>query len=947
MLTAYSQHRPKTTIQQFLAPSSSAETPEIAACLVGPKYLLQRYGRETPVETAFNAAGQTINFQHNVSGAATELDTDLYQVDESSVKLYAKQLEALLATFTAAGSPSFTVPVLSSPHIIKISTGHVKGSSLASAFRGRPVTVGDVVRVTGIDGGDSYRRTVIGLQGVVGAGTYGTEGTDGDAGNVTANPLDNADSGGASATQVSAPAGWTISCAAPEDFDGLAQGAKNVNVYGEEFIITVHTAGAPATGTVNISSVSGKFNATNVATVDASGDFSITDANAGGELGGLDLVLATPGAALSVGMSFRIRIVGTYERLDATQVVAAGTYTGSADTTYMVMVTGTNSGGTNFTGATVSITDTAGLFDPQTNVAVTENTAFSLGGGVTVKFVGTGNMPAQGGLRVGDIYFVKAVAGTVSTTNFDQVVLDGPAVNTLVFDDETDELHTLSFYLPVTEEIAADAHSTGTAWSIVDNTIEVEATLGKYISTRSSGYEWCAYANAVGTLVPSYRAIFKVAADAHSLQQITSDGDRETYAGDADLDNPLGYATQQALLGSEGKPVWILETGGTDVDSFEAALAAVEQTDLAYDYTILSSDSDVHAAAKAHVVSASSEDNVRFRRARIGLDSPGKYVVLEAKADTTNFTCTIAPHGGGNKLVTIISGADEANLQSLGLSVGDLLRLTTTGDEYAIASVPSDTELILSTGPDSAVDPAVACQIWKADTVANQKAWLLARANSMDSRRVTLCWSERPVGLISDVPTVIPVMHGAAYMSGMRSNIPPQVGLSEQPVSTFSAASATYRRYTQADLDEIASYGICIFSQDNASRPVRVRHQATTDTSDIFNFEESTTVRLDVVSRRLEAAFEAIRGSLNTTDRAVEVIRATALQVLNAAKQVDSVATTYGPLIDGFAGLRVVRSAQFADRIEVSVVVELGPPTNRIAVQLTAYAQIPASVLDS
>ena len=1061
MITDYPQHRPGISIDQLLAADTTSSAPAMASCMVGPKCLLNRYGRETIPGATFNAAGQTLAFQHLVDSIATTLDLDLFTVDQDFVKLYGEKLEASLATFTAAGDPSFKLVDLAEPNVIKLTSSHVAGGGLATALRGRSVAIGDVVYCRGIDGGTVFRRTVTGLRGVVGAGSYGSNlaGDDSTAGNVSGNPIDSA----ASAAQVAAPAGWTIGCADPGDFVGLARGAKNITEYGEEFNVTVHTAGtsgtrqvetatvlgsiggsgagnatvvvtaagmtgssitlsvavansdtasqvatkiraamngnanitakfiiggasaniiltsilaavndgtlnisiangtcsglttaatsadttagAAGTATVNILSASGLYNATNIptTTLGGAGTFTITDANANGELAGVTLVLTPPGSAnLEAGMSFRIRVVGDYARLDSSQVILSGTYEGVTDTIYSVRVTQTNATiGVNWTGAKVTITDTAGIDTPQVEISLTQNTNITLGSfGLHIKLAGS--MPAQGGLRVGDTYFIRVKAGAVSATDFDQVVLSGPAVDTLVFTDVSAELFSVEFRLAFTGEIAASAASGGEAWTSTAAAITVTATLDHFVAARSDGYKWCAFATGVGTLKPSYRAFYN-AGDSNTMLEIATAADLASVAGAVDLDNPLGYAAQQALIGAGGKAIWALNTGGLSSDNFTAALATIANTRIPYDIMILTEDATCWTAAVSHAVSASAADHLNFRRVRFGVSSPGEYVVLKARADSTNFTCTISPHGGGNKLVTIIDGAGESKLSVLNIVAGDKLKLTDSGVTYPISEVLSDFEFLLSSGPDAPVSPAIACQIYKADTVASQKAWLISRALALADRRASMVWVEKGVNLVNGVATVIPTMFGAAFLSGLRSNLKPQIGLTRRNVSTFVSAPAMYSRYSRQDLDEIAAAGVQILEQTYAGAAVQVRHQATTDTSNgILNYEESTTVRFDYLCFLINTTLEASIGRVNTTESAVEEARAQLLGVLNGARLV-SVGANYGPLVDDFTNLVVQRSTQFLDRIEASVDVEFGPPVNRQAVTITAYGVLPVA----
>lgn len=1060
MLENYSDHLPGNTIKQLLAPDSTASTPAMLSCVVGPRFLLNRYGREDTPADVFNAAGQTLEYKSMVSEIETLLNLDLYSVDQSSLKMYGIGLEATLARFTAASAPSFVVPDLSEPNVLKIDADAVSGSGLATLFRGRNTQVGDIVYCTGINGGTVFRRKVIGLRGAVGSGSAGSNvaADNAQTGNTSSNPVNSS----SSATQVSAPAAWTIGCAAPEDFKGLSRGAKNITQYGEKFILTVNTpgtagvrqvetatvvgtidasgvgnatvivtaagltgsplttsvavanndtasqvatkiraalngvtaitdlfivggagatvsltkivadandatlnisinngtctgltpaltsvdttAGSASVATVNIASASGKYNATNIATstLNGQGTFTITDAAAGGELAGVDLLITPPASEpLAVGQTFTILIIGDYAQLSgSTNVVLGGSYTGVKDTTYMIEVVTTNTDNSDFDGAVVNITDTAGSDTPQENLTIVDGTAQDLGSyGLTFKFDGT--VPVQGGLRKGDIYYVHAKAGVVSTTSFDTVVLDGPAVDTLVFTNVATQLYAVEFRKVFTGEIKATDSADSNAWvGAADNAV-LDAGLALYVTDRDDTYEWCSYVDAVGKVALSYRA-FLLATDVNTVIEVSDVTALVAAAGANDMDNDLGFAAQQMFLGAKGGTIAILNTGGASSDHYAAALATIANTRSVYDLCIMG-DPAVWEEALTHAVSCSSEDNRNFRRIRVAADSPGEYSVLLKQADSTNFTCTISPHGGGNKLVTIVAGSAEALLTTRNLVTGDLLKLPDSSATYLVSSVLSDTEFLLVAGPDSAVSPAVTCQIWKADTVASQKSWLIDRAKSLADRRASLVWIEKGIGLVNGVSTVIPARFGAAYISGVRSNLKPQIGTTRQVVATYANAPRMYNRYSKADLNELAAWGIQIITQDYEGAPVRIRHEATTDTSNgILNYEEATTVRLDAFSFLLDDALDVDVGRVNTTEAYVAEARAKTLQVANDARQVP-VNAGYGPLIDGFANLSVELSTQFLDRIETSLTVELGPPLNRNAITLTAVGRLPST----
>lgn len=93
MLENYSAHLPGNTIKQLLAPDTTAATPAMLSCVVGPKFLLNRYGRETVPTESFNAAGQTLTYKHKLNGSDLDLDLNLFKVDLASLRLYGVGLD--------------------------------------------------------------------------------------------------------------------------------------------------------------------------------------------------------------------------------------------------------------------------------------------------------------------------------------------------------------------------------------------------------------------------------------------------------------------------------------------------------------------------------------------------------------------------------------------------------------------------------------------------------------------------------------------------------------------------------------------------------------------------------------------------------------------------------------------------------------------------------------
>lgn len=934
----YSSLAPQVSVEQKFENVPTVVAADLPACFVGPAYILQRYGKDDPVEFAFTGNAQVLPWQRNVSGVATDLNPAVHLVDSDNARLYARAVEAVLATFTAAGTPSLELYSAQEPNVLRITSGALKGTGLATALRGRDLAVGDVLYCQAVTGSTIFRRTVTGFRGTTSASSFGsnTARNNSNAGNAASNP----ETAVAEANEISAPSGWAIACDAPEDFDGLARGARYGTRYGERFTITVHTAGAPGVAKVNIASASGKYRATAVDTTDDTGNFLITDTDAGGELGGVTLKLtppAPPNEDLEAGDVFVIDVFGAYDQLSTTQVVAGGAFIGDADTTYMIQVVSKNSGGTNFTGATVRVSDTAGIDVASDLVTITDNTAFDLGSlGLTLKFHGSDDMPAQAGLRVGDIFFVHAKAGVVSTTAFDKVVLDGPAVDVNEFD--SGELFSVEIRAPYTGEIAADAAEDLVAWTAGTDGLAVDSGLKIFLDSRDSGYEWCTLAADAGYLVPSFRAVILPEASEGYLT-LTADN-LETYLGPVDVENPIAFAVQLALIGSQGKPVLAVRAAGSSTANYQAALNKLRNSREPYELVVMTEDLEVWQAARTHVITASASDRLIMRRLRVALNSPGRYAVLSARSDTTNFTATVTVHGDDNLLLTVIAGADECNLLSQGLATDGLALIG--GVYYEIASVISDTEVLLVSGPDAPIDPAQAVQFWREDTVATLKTYLRDRAALVADRRVTINWTDRPLHIVDGSSVVADVIFGAAELAGIRSYLPPQVGLTRQALSAFSSIPNMQTRFDPDDIKEITSYGIQVLNQDYTNAPVEVFDQVTTETQlGYLEFQENSTVRMDLLTRMINSLITSAKivGPKNTTEDTANIAREKLVPMLDAASKT-TLGAEHGPLIDGFDPPTVGLSPLVQNQINARVRVGIATPVGRFMVELIGAARL-------
>jgi hypothetical protein len=920
---------PQLNIDQVLDISTPGTPTPLNAVVIGPRYLLSRYGQETDTPGyAFQSDGEDIAWQYDVNGVPTNLPAT-YNVDTDTVALSGVGLEASLADFPS-GDNDFYLASLSTPAVIKLTADLVKSDDpgdLNAAFYGRNVALGDIVYVNdGVSG--ELRRTVVGFEGVDIAAHYGSNG---DSDNeLFANSALNPANSSAAFTQVSAPVGFSIAAANISAFNGLVAGALYNGQYGDLFTLTVRTGGAPGTATFDVSSASGLFSATNVASTNSTGNYAISSVASGGALCGVNLVI-TPTGNVVAGDVYTFTMIGAYAQLSTTQMASntSAVYAGTYDTVYTIEVLeGTASG---VAGGVVRITSTNGV-DPTTEVTLAANTFFNVGAyGLQAKFNYT-SAPTQGGLRTGDVYYINAFAASKSTIRFDKVVLNGPASNTALFTNVATPI-SVEFRLGFTGSIAADDGPTGSpAWQATEDALEVNSALSLYVAARSNGHQWVNYADAVGTLYPSYRALVPAPTN-NALVPIEDVADITTGLGSIDISNPIAYGAYQALIGAGGL-IYALQTGGTDAEDFTTALTVIQARDNAYALAAMTNDIDVMGAVSAHCTTQSSETKMRWRRCYVGSDSPGSYAVLSTPTGGGNYTATVGSAGDGNTLVTnTTAGVDFTTLD---IDPGDLLRLPSEDADYEIEEVLSATELLLVTGPSAPISPAVPYQIWKANTPQSQATFIINRSKALNSRRASHIWQENGTKEINGVATIIPNQFVAAEIAGIRTAVLPQQGLTRRVISAITSCPAMYTRYSDELLNEIASNGTWIITQDVESGDVYVRQQLTTDPNNgILYYEDSVGVNVDSVAFGLKALLGGYIGRYNVNRRTVNLVQAVIANYLQDLTTAD-VTTTIGPQLNGVARLEISIPAGQADTINVLAQVYVPVPLNKILVTLQA-----------
>ena len=929
--------RPQHTIRQLLDQTAAATVGRINAIVVGPQYQLARYGVQDLPAVAFNSAGQTVPWQWTDSDGVLQTATGA-NVDLATARLYAEGLEALVDSNVGAGAENVTVTA-AEPNVIALESGNNwKGGTLFTGLQGRAVKVGDIIRVTP-SSGTAYRRIVTGFQGKAIAAHVGTNVALDDQ--YFTNGSYNPSTVAVAATNVlSSPTGGTLAVhSAASAFDVQAnydRGPLYNGQFGDVFYVTVLGFSGNAVQ-VRVTSASGLY----AKSVVTSGDYAATVAGAyvigtgesEPELGGLAIkITCTKDDATLIGQTGSFSAVGVYTRVTSAannSIKTTGTYTGAVDTKIVLRVTAANTNTGSATGLKVLVSDTAGLFTP-TEYTLTDSVETTIGQGLKIVADLSGGSVTW--LRTGDIFTIEAIAATRSTTEFDKLVLNGPAVDVTVSPLPT--ITSVAVYVPYTGEIASDSASDDAAWEASANGIVIDSGMSLYDTEAAA---WLPFANGVGSLYASFRELV-VPSATEGILTIESVSDITSQLGDITLENELAYGANVALGAAQGHRIYALRVGGTDSTAWSAALAKTESTDMVYSFGVISDQTSVFDVVKTHVLAMSTETQKKFRRAYVSTESPGEYAKITTDEDGGPLVASFA--GTDNK--TLIAQVTPAtDFDQAGLVAGDKVRVPTgpnTYDEFVIASVDSDVQLTLTAGP--AVVTTTAVQLWKADTPQSQADYVKSVSRGLGTRRVANIWVEGGTKSVDGTITPIPVKFVACEVAGLRAALLPQQGLTRTEITAIMDANPMYTRYSQTLLDEVAAEGTFIITQDVESGAIYIRHQLTTDSSNgSLYYEDSVGVNLDNISFAIKDLLDGYIGRYNVTPATVAEIRNKVWHSLDEQTRTDF-DTAVGPALIGFEDLSVAADSALKDRINVYAQLIMPLPLNNIVTTLRASVDV-------
>lgn len=567
---------------------------------------------------------------------------------------------------------------------------------------------------------------------------------------------------------------------------------------------------------------------------------------------------------------------------------------------------------------------------------------------------------------VGDQITIFCAANKASTTRFDGVKLTAAPgdINTIlqqkmiIVDDaqtmENIDLHDAADIEKYAEKRGIYAVKFGkrisgnilqddeldAAWTADENGITVEPNMALFLQDRTDDY-FVSFADGIGVLYPEFRVQVIPADVDEEMFMVRNDDEVQQYFGTIAPDNELAYACSCALRGAAGREVYALRTRGTDVDAFMAAVKKTEADTYVYSFAPITTDYKVMKAVVDFNYAMSEPDVKHWRRTIVGVEFPGAYILAKDDFDDKILKANLVYYNGGFNLIQLnksvnfsfkeiaYEGADAK------LNPGDLIQFG-AGQKYPIKAVISDRELLLAEDYRAPLQQ-VPIKLWKADTPANNAEYITGIARRFNTRRALVVWTDRGTTIDDDDTIVVPNKFLAAEIAGLSSAVVPQQGITHSEITSIRKATRMYTQYTQLQLDDIASQGVLIVTQDTKETPCYIRHQLTTemDKGNLY-WEDSCTRNIDNISYAIVDVIDPFIGRANVTPSALRKLKADIEAKLNEF-MLDSPNDLIGPSLINWDTLIVKQDEKFLDRVNVWVNLYLPLPMNNIRMYEMGY----------
>lgn len=285
-----------------------------------------------------------------------------------------------------------------------------------------------------------------------------------------------------------------------------------------------------------------------------------------------------------------------------------------------------------------------------------------------------------------------------------------------------------------------------------------------------------------------------------------------------------------------------------------------------------------------------------------------------------------------------------------GVVNGSILRITSPSSlagDYEVDTVPAETRVTFKAGSELPLDGIVAefdggslaslkYELVQPKTKDQQAQTIADYAASFANRRLICVWPDKCVMPVDGNDTDVPGYYLGTIVGAFISGFPPQRPLSRTAMTGVSSLknSKVDNYFKRSHLNTMAGGGVMIIHMEDDTDVPHIRHQLSTDMSDIKFQEVSITKIVDYITRVIKQEFDPYLGKYNIGDLLISKLKTTAQAIVQFCEnQVDAKA---GPLVNEIEFTSIAASATVADEVEAEVVLDVPVPFNRLTVTVRA-----------
>jgi len=368
---------------------------------------------------------------------------------------------------------------------------------------------------------------------------------------------------------------------------------------------------------------------------------------------------------------------------------------------------------------------------------------------------------------------------------------------------------------------------------------------------------------------------------------------------------------------------------GDELLAYSNAFAVLALTDM-YAISVMTQNTAVHTALKAHVELYSEPDN---KLERVG--------IINRKIVLTSVVVSEATTGGAEGVDaggTVFTHAAAAFITD-GVVPGHYIEISDPAGavgRFEIASVDSQTQVTLADTVSGGPHVGVTYEVEKDLSKKEQAETIGAFAASVGSRRVVLTWPDEVKIPVGNSIRTLPGFFLNVSVGALTTGLPTQQGLTNFTVAVYSEVVHSTKYFDRDQLNILGDNGVMVFVQDVLGvTALRIRHQLTTDRSAVKFQEYSVTKNVDFIAKFLRSNHEAANfiGQYNITDNTLDDLKTFAQRNIDFLKN-DTRRPKIGGVIEGGTLIEITPDEVNIDSVKERYKFDIPIPLNNLDITI-------------